>query len=165
MKFVGGDSDFRAEAEFAAVGEARAGVPMDGGAVHPGEEVRGDGMDDAWQVQYFQPPNANAGPNADFDHMGQTNLFKSIAGLNPLDGSRFTLSIAPVSGQLTQKNLTFDPVVAGRTYTVTSKTDLTIAEWNAITVSAPSDSGTTRTVTDLNATGEIKFYRIEITKP
>ena len=37
--------------------------------------------------------------------------------------------------------------------------------WTAITVSPPSDNGTTRTVTDLNATQEIKFYRIGITKP
>ena len=126
----------------------------------------GDGMDDAWQVQYFgQPPNANAGPTADFDHTGQTNLFKYIAGLNPLDGSRFTLSIAKVPGQPLQRNLTFDPVVAGRSYRVTSKLDLNDPAWNVITVSLPTDNGTTRTVSDLNATQEIKFYRIEITKP
>ena len=126
----------------------------------------GDGIDDAWQVQYFgQPPNANAGPTADFDHTGQTNLFKYIAGLNPLDGSRFTLSVAKVEGVPTRKDLKFDPVVAGRTYTVTSKADLNDPAWNVITVSPPTDNGTTRTVSDLNATQEIKFYRIEITKP
>ena len=43
VEFVGGDADFRAEAEFAAVGESGAGVPIDGGAVHLGEEVRGGG--------------------------------------------------------------------------------------------------------------------------
>ena len=63
-----------------------------------------DGIDDAWQVQYFGLNNPNAAPNVDFDHTGQTNLFKYIAGLNPLDGSRFTLSIAPVAGQPAQKN-------------------------------------------------------------
>ena len=40
VEFVGGDADFRAEAEFAAVGEAGAGVPMDGGAVHTGERSK-----------------------------------------------------------------------------------------------------------------------------
>ena len=133
----------------------------------------GDGIDDAWQVQYFnQPPNANAGPNVDFDHTGQTNLFKYIAGLNPLDGSRFTLSIGPTPdpahpGQFLagQKSLIFNPRFADRTYTVTSKSDLTLAGWSAITVSPPVDSGTTRTVADQNATGVEKFYRIEITKP
>lgn len=59
---------------------------------------RTDGIDDSWQVQYFgQPPNPLAAPNADADGTGQNNLFKFIAGLNPLDGSRFTLSILPVT--------------------------------------------------------------------
>ena len=125
----------------------------------------GDGVGDDWQVQFFGLNNPNAGPNVDFDHTGQTNLFKYIAGLNPLDGSRFTLSIAKVPGQPTEKNLTFDPVVAGHTYNVTSKADLNVAGWTAVTVSPPTDNGTQRTVTDANATGVQKFYRIEITKP
>jgi len=126
----------------------------------------GDGIDDAWQVQYFgQPPNANAGPNADVSGTGQTNLFKYIAGLNPIDGSRFTLAIAPVPGQTGQKNLSFNPVFAGRTYTVTAKGDLSTGSYSPINGSLPSDNGTTRTVFDLSASGTAKFYRVEITKP
>ena len=125
----------------------------------------GDGVGDDWQVQYFGLNNPNAAPTADFNHTGQTNLFKYIAGLNPLDGSRFTLSIANVQGVPTQKNLTFDPVVAGRTYRVTSKANFNDPAWSLITVSPPTDNGTQRTVSDQNATTDIKFYRIEITKP
>ena len=126
----------------------------------------GDGVGDDWQVQYFGlPPNANAGPNADFDGTGQTNLFKYIAGLNPLDGSRFTLLIAPVPGLPGQKNLTFNPVVAGRTYVITAKPDFTAPTWGAINASAPGDNGTARTITDLSASGAKKFYHVEITKP
>jgi len=110
----------------------------------------GDTLDDAWQVQYFgQPPNANAGPNADFRGTGQTNLFKYIAGLNPIHGSRFTLTIAPVPAQPAQKNLIFSPVVAGRTYTVKAKPSLTGGTWDGVTIT----SGTVGTITDLNATG------------
>ena len=127
----------------------------------------GDGIDDAWQVQYFgQPPNANAAPNADFDHTGQTNLFKYIAGLNPLDGSRFTLTIAPVAGQPGQKALVFSPRLTDRTYTVTSRPALTTGSYVPLTnPSAPSDAGPQRTITDLSAGGAAKFYRVEITKP
>jgi len=127
----------------------------------------GDGLDDAWQVQYFgQPPNANAGPTVDFDGDGQNNLFECIAGLSPTDpSSRFTLSIAPVPGQATQKNLIFSPVMPGRTYMLKSKSGLVAATWDPATVSPPSDSGATRTITDLDAAGVTKFYRIEITKP
>lgn len=126
----------------------------------------GDGLDDDWQVQYFgPPPNANAAPGADPSGTGQTNLFKFIAGLHPLDGSRFTLTAAPVPGQPGQLSLSFQPVVAGRTYVVTAKPSLTAPTWTPITGSAPLDAGSTRTVTDLNASGPAKFYRVEITKP
>ena len=127
-----------------------------------------DGLDDAWQVQYFgQPPNANAGPTADVSGTGQTNLFKYIAGLNPLDAnSRFTLAIQSVPGQPTQKNLIFTPRFTDRTYTITSKPSLTTGSFAPLTnPSAPSDSGQQRTITDLSATGTPKFYRVEITKP
>jgi len=60
--------------------------------------------------------------------------------------------IASVVGQPGQKKLSFNPVVAGRSYTITATT------WSAITASAPSDNGTTRTITDLNASGPLKFH-------
>ena len=130
----------------------------------------GDTLDDAWQVQYFgQPPNANAGPNADFDGTGQTNLFKYIAGLNPLDGSRFTLSVAPVAGQPAQKNVIFTPRPTDRTYTVTFKTAFktafNAATWTPLPGGIVTDNSQQRTVTDPAATGAKKFYHIEITKP
>ena len=126
-----------------------------------------DGIDDAWQNQYFGLNNPNAAPNVDADGTGQTNLFKYVAGLNPLDpNSRFTLSIAAVPGQPTQKNLIFSPRLTDRTYTVTSKPALATGSYLPLTnPSAPSDSGQQRTITDLNATGTPKFYRVEITKP
>ena len=79
--------------------------------------------------------------------------------------SRFTLSIAPVPAQPTQKKLTFAPIVAGRTYTVKAKADLASASWDSVAVSAPTDNGPQRTVTDTSSSGAKKFYHIEITKP
>ncbi len=128
----------------------------------------GDGIDDAWQVQYFGlPPNPNAAPNVDFDGAGQTNFFKFIAGLNPLDpNSRFVLKIAPVPAQPGQKNLIFNPRLSDRTYSVTTKPNLlTIGGWNSLVSFLQNDNGTVRTVTDLNSSGAAKFYRVEIAKP
>jgi hypothetical protein len=126
----------------------------------------GDGIDDAWQVQYFgQPPNPLAGPNADADGTGQNNLFKYVAGLNPLDGSRFTLSIQRASGQPSQKQLVFQALVSGRTYTPNFRLSLTSGGWGGLTGTSQSDNGNQRTVTDLNASGNGKFYQIQITKP
>ena len=125
-----------------------------------------DGIDDSWQVQYFgQPPNPLAGPNADADRTGQTNLFKFVAGLNPLDGSRFTLSIQNVSGQPSQKNLVFTPLVGGRTYVAQFTTTLPNPNsWGTLTGTTQSDNGATRTVTDTSASAP-KSYRVQITKP
>ena len=123
-----------------------------------------DGLPDDWQVQYFGIDNPNAAPNGDASHTGQTNLFKYVAGLNPIDpASVFTLSIQPVPNQSTQKALVFSPVVAGRTYTVESTPNL--SAWSPLTGATESDAGAERTVTDLDASGESKFYRVLISKP
>ena len=127
----------------------------------------GDTLDDAWQVQYFGlPPNANAGPLRDPDGDGQTNAFEFTAGLIPTDpNSRFTFTIAPVPGQPAEKALSFSPVVAGRSYTITAKSPLTAPAWRAITPFAESQIGDMRTITDRDPSATLKFYRVEITKP
>lgn len=126
----------------------------------------GDQIDDSWQVQYFgQPPNANAGPNADPDGDGQVNLFEFIAGIVPTDPtSRFALAIQSVSGQPTQKNLVFNPLVSGRTYTPQFRTNLTTGTWDPLTGTTQSDNGNQRTVTDTSAAAP-KYYRVQISKP
>ena len=74
-------------------------------------ENAGDGIDDAWQVQYFGlPPNANAGPLRDPDGDGRNNRDEWIAGLSPADpASVFKLRIA---GHLQDTQLFFGPPVA-----------------------------------------------------
>ncbi len=125
-----------------------------------------DGIDDAWQNQYFGLDNPNAAPGVDFDGTGQTNLFKYIAGLNPLDGSRFALTIAPVAGQQGQKNIIFTPRLTDRIYTVTARPALSTGSYAPLTnPSAPSDAGQQRIITDLSAGDAAKFYRVEITWP
>ena len=103
-----------------------------------------------------------AAPDAD----GQTNAFEFTAGLIPDNpASRFTLSIAPVAGQPTQRKLTFSPLVAGRSYTVKFRPDLTTGAWTTLTGSTQSDAGAERTITDLSASGAVKFYDVQITRP
>ena len=126
----------------------------------------GDGVGDDWQVQYFGLNNPNAAPGFISDGSGLTNLTKYIGGLTPGDASsRFLLNIAPVPSQPGQKSIAFSPVVAGRTYTLKYKTDLNATTWTPVPGATFIDSGAQRTLTDPNATGSTKFYRIEITKP
>lgn len=127
----------------------------------------GDGLDDAWQVQYFGLGNPAAAPTFDADFDGQDNLFEFIAGINPTSGgSRFLIQNTPVPSQPGQMNIVISPRLPGRTYTVkVSPTLGTGAVWTTLTGSTTNDNGTERTITDPNATGPAKFYRVEIVKP
>jgi len=126
----------------------------------------GDGLDDAWQVQYFGLNNPNATPTADPDGDGQNNLFEYIAGTNPTDPlSTFQFSIAPVAGQPGQQNLIFSPRFPSRSYTVQFRDDLSAGSFAPLLGTATADNGAQRTVTDLNATGASRFYRVQITLP
>ena len=97
---------------------------------------------------------------------GQTNLFKYVAGLNPTDTtSRFVVALQAVPGQSGQMQIVFSPVVAGSTYTVVSKRNLSDPAWVPLANSSPSDSGLQSTVTDLGFSGAKKFYRVSVSKP
>ena len=125
----------------------------------------GDGMDDNWQVRFFGlPPNTNAGPLIDPDGDGTNNLFEYTAGTDPTDPfSVFRLNIEAVPGQPTHKKLIFSPRFNDRTYTVKAATTLSVPM--AAIFGPTSDNGNVRTVTDTNATGSRKFYKVEIVKP
>ncbi len=126
----------------------------------------GDTLGDDWQVQYFGQNNPLAAPAQDPDGDGQTNLFEFTAGLIPTSpASRFTLTLAPVVGQPTQKRAIFSPLVAGRTYSVEYRTSLTSGTWQPLTGTTFTDSGNERTVTDPAVTGATKFYRVNVSKP
>ena len=125
----------------------------------------GDGLGDDWQVQYFGQNNLLAASALDPDGDGQTNQFEFTAGLAPNDpASTFHLQIAPVAGQPSRKKVIFSPRLDGRTYFVEAMPALG-GSWQPLTTSSQSDNGAERTVTDLNATGAKKFYRVEITRP
>ena len=125
-----------------------------------------DGIDDSWQVQYFGENSPNGLATADPDGDGQSNKFEFVAGVVPNDNtSRFSLRVANVAGQPSQRQLIFSPRLNDRTYTPQFRTSLTAGNWDPLSGTAQSDNGSERTVTDLNATGATKFYRIDITKP
>jgi len=59
----------------------------------------GDGIGDAWQVQYFGQDNPLAAPGVDADDAGQNNLFEFLAGSTPIDpGSLLTTTAISMDG-------------------------------------------------------------------
>ena len=126
----------------------------------------GDGIGDDWQVQYFGQNNPLAAPNLDPDGDGEANAFEFTAGLIPTDPqSVFRLRLEAVPGQPTRKNIIFNPRLDGRTYTVKARPAIESGSWQPLSTFSQSDNGAERTVTDLNAPGVKKFYRVEITRP
>ena len=121
-----------------------------------------DEIDDNWQVQFFGEENSRAAPAVDADGSGHGNLFKFVAGLNPLDGSRFHLRIDPVAGQPGQKKLVLRPLVAGRTYVVQVRSSLISGSWSPLANSSSGTAADERTVIDLDALPAPKFYRVQI---
>lgn len=126
----------------------------------------GDGVSDAWQVQYFGVGNPNGGAGNDPDGDGQINGYEYVVGSVPNDGtSYFRLRIEPVAGQPAQRNLVFSPRVPGRTYTPQYTLDLSAPAFANLAGISTLDAGPIRTVTDLNATESNKFYRVHIAIP
>ena len=103
----------------------------------------------------------------DADHTGQNNYFKYVAGLDPTNpASVFRLSIQEVDGQPGQKNLVFQPWASGRIYEplfTTGPIGGTYAPLSGL--GGPTTNGSQVTITDLNATQQLKFYRLQITLP
>ena len=114
----------------------------------------------AWQMQYFGCDDCpQSQTNTDADGTGQNNFFKYVVGLNPTNpASVFTFSCAGT-------NLTFSPVVAGRTYTAVYSTDLTSQVWFPLTSVVTNFSGSTGTISDTSPTLPQKYYELQISAP
>ena len=126
-----------------------------------------DGLDDAWQVQYFGLGNPNAAPGVDADSDGQNNLFEHTAGVDPTSAaSLFSFRSEAPAGPPNRMNIVIHPRLSDRTYTVLESPNLgSGAAWSPLVGFQSSDNGLTRTFTDTSADEARKFYRIEISKP
>ena len=126
----------------------------------------GDGLDDAWQVQFFGEDNPLAAPAQDPDADEQDNAFEYIAGTDPGDrDSFFDVSMESVSAEPSKVKIIFEPLVSGRSYTVMTSDTLLPGSWGELPGATSDDDGDVRTVTDHSAGGMRRFYRVEITKP
>jgi hypothetical protein len=116
----------------------------------------------AWSTQY----QLTQGPEGDDDGDGNSNYFEFVAGLVPNNAaSVFKTTAAPVSGQAIQMAIVFRAIISGRTYKVKSSDSLASGTWIELVNPIVSDASDVRTIIDSSATGDRKFYVIEITTP
>ncbi|WP_338688213.1 hypothetical protein [Haloferula helveola] len=131
------------------------------------ESYGGDGLDDAWQVQYFgAPPNADAAPTVDADHDGDTNEFEWLTDFDPTDGSsrfRFAITGADPANDTVTFNL--NKVVPNRTYRILADWDLSGPFSEEVTSIVVGSEESDRSAQDTNATTARKFYKIQVTAP
>jgi uncharacterized repeat protein (TIGR03803 family) len=127
-----------------------------------------DGIPEWWMLRYFGHTNGLAIDSSlagdDADGTGQNNLFKYVAGLDPTNpASIFLLQLTAVTNQPTQYNLMFSPWARGRTYSPQFSTDLVAGVWLPLPgYIGPVTNANQVILTDTNAIGPQKFYRIDV---
>lgn len=122
-----------------------------------------DGINDAWQTQYFGNDNPNAAPQLDADQDGWNNRFEFIAGLVPTDpDSAFRCRIERDASGFAK--IIFSPRLPDRIYVVKTSSNLAVNVWFTHE-GVVTDDGNERTVLDDVAPSGNKFYRVEISKP
>jgi hypothetical protein len=137
----------------------------------------GDGLPDAWQIQYFGTgfaTNPNAGPNANPAGDGTDNLLKYAFGMDPTVASTALLPTTAIQniGGTNYLTITFHerPAASSEvTYTVQISPDL--VDWSSTGVvqvgsAVPDSNGITQTVTFQDsvpsASAPRRFIRVQI---
>jgi len=120
-------------------------------------DTDGDGMDDNWELQYFQTLARDG--SGDFDGDGMTDLQEYLAGTDPtVAGSNLRLTAVAYTGA--NFSLSFIGV-AGKTYRVEYSTTLLPGSWIMLMDFQPQSSGPVP-VPDNNLMGNpARFYRVK----
>lgn len=114
----------------------------------------------AWWQRYF-PPGAGpeAGPSADPDGDTMNNLSEYTAGTNPTDPSSL-LKVDSVSLSASGSTVNWESV-PGKRYQLFGRDDLARSSWRAIGLAVTASGATTQAV-DPSATGNFRFYRVQV---
>ena len=123
----------------------------------PEKDTDGDGMPDSWELANGTNPNVSDGAS-DPDADGLNNLQEYQAGTNPKDAKSGLRLAARLKGASVE--LSFE-AVAGRTYSVLRRDELTGGQWVLLThVPATAESHVATLLVTLPLTAEEQFYRV-----
>jgi hypothetical protein len=116
------------------------------------------------QVNFGTTDNSGtAADNADPDRDGRANIEEYAAGTNPNNASDvfkvLTTQISGSSFTVTAKGK------AGRSYTLQKRTDLATGSWSVVTSAGALTTDGPVILTDLAATAQQAFYRIQVSAP
>lgn len=119
-----------------------------------------DGIDDRWQVNHFGENNPDGASDRDPFGSGHSNLFKYMAGLDPLDPmSRFIVRTAydRIQGRM---QLNMAPCFETRNYQIMASEDL--KTWQPVTLQTLAARPNERAFVDFQPNLRKRYYRVEI---
>jgi Tol biopolymer transport system component len=122
-----------------------------------GVDSEPDGMDDDWEMAYFETLSRDG--SLDWDNDGATDLAEFLAGTDPKnDGSVFrVLTVAPAGGGTKTLFWSGNPT---RSYRAEFKDDFNTPAWTALTGTI-SWNGTTASISDpMAGSATNRFYRV-----
>jgi len=122
-----------------------------------GVDSEPDGMDDDWEMAYFNTLSRDG--TLDYDNDGASDRDEFLAGTDPTNGNSIfrVLTVAPAGGGSTLLLWSGNPT---RSYRAEFKDDIAAASWAALTGTI-SWNGTTASITDPTAgSATNRFYRV-----
>jgi hypothetical protein len=127
-----------------------------------GPDTDGDGLDDDWEMAYFDTLDRDG--SGDFDGDGETAGEEFRAGTDPTNAASIlrVMTLTVPGGGATQL---FWSAVPGKIYRVQFKDDIGNAGWTALDGDVTA-VGTTATKTDTTASGNgHRYYRVALVDP
>lgn len=120
----------------------------------------GDGIPDSWELANGLNPNDGTDAAKDKDGDGMTNYQEYLAGTNPLDPESHLAAVVHTTNYPGQVGVTF-VALAGHSYTVRYKNDLTAPAWTKLQDISPPPADVEVTVTDTPIVGTThRFYQV-----
>ena len=122
-----------------------------------GVDSEPDGMDDDWEMAYFETLSRDG--SQDWDNDGASDLQEFLAGTDPTNANSIfrVLTIAPAGGGAKTLLWSGNPA---RSYRAEFRDDLTAAPWTALTGTI-SWNGTTANISDPTAgSATNRYYRV-----
>ncbi len=120
-------------------------------------DTDGDGLDDDWEVTYFN--NLSRNGSGDFDSDGLSDLQEFLAGTDPTNSNSFfrVLTVSPAGGGSMVLLWSGNP---SRSYRAEFKDNLNAANWTALTGTI-SWNGSTASIADSSAGAATnRYYRV-----
>ena len=114
-----------------------------------------DGMDDAWEMAYFNSLDRDG--SGDFDGDGQSDFQEFLAGTDPTNAGSVLEVIAIRSLNPSQLRLLWS-ATAGKHYVIQSKSSLDAPSWTNVT--EPITANTAAMAIDVASASPAAFYRV-----